>query len=343
MASAKPASLVASLRLAMSRPVLSLILLITLIAPNAGMAEDRGTLSLVIENDMFGRGTDRHYTHGTRLAWLSPADQIPEMVDDWAARVPLFASRGAKRVSYSIGQNIFTPSDITEKTPWANERPYAGWLYGSVGLVSDSGTRLDNLELMLGVIGPWSLAGQTQDFVHDLIDSPDPQGWDHQLDTEPGLVLTYERKWRNWWDLDLVGLEVDLSPRVGASVGNVFTHLETGVTVRLGDNLPADYGPPRIRPSLPGSDFFLPTDGLGWYLFAGVGGRAVARNVFLDGNTFSDSHHVTRKIWVGDLQAGIALTYGRTRVAFTQIVRSPEFEGQDAVDSFGAISLSVRY
>ncbi len=318
-------------------------LLLAAAAHAADEPDARGTFSVIVENDLFGRGTDRHYTHGTRFAWLSAPGDVPDTVAGWAARLPLFATGGTRRVSYSVGQNIFTPSDITVETLQVNDRPYAGWLYGAVGLVSDTGQRLDNLELMVGVVGPWSLAGQTQDFVHDLIGSADPRGWDHQLDNEPGLVLTYERKWRRWRNLDLLGLEADLSPRVGASVGNVFTHLETGVTVRLGDNLPADYGPPRIRPSLPGSDFFLPTDGLGWYLFAGIGGRLVARNIFLDGNTFSDSHHVTRKIWVGDLQAGIALTYGRTRVAFTQIVRSPEFDGQDAVDSFGAISLSVQY
>jgi len=37
------------------------------------------------------------------------------------------------------------------------------------------------------------------------------------------------------------------------------------------------------------------------YLFAFVDGRAVGRDIFLDGNTFTDSHSVTRKTFVGDL------------------------------------------
>ena len=67
------------------------------------------------------------------------------------------------------------------------------------------------------------------------------------------------------------------------------TYLEVGATLRIGNDLPNDYGAPRIRPSLPGSNFFLPRDNFGWYLFAGAGGRAVAYNIFLDGNTDGNS------------------------------------------------------
>lgn len=67
--------------------------------------------------------------------------------------------------------------------------------------------------------------------------------------------------------------------------------------LRLGQRLPLDYGPPRIQPSLPGSGFFVPPqDRFGWYLFAGVEGRAVARNIFLDGNTFRDSRSVDKEL-----------------------------------------------
>ena len=83
------------------------------------------------------------------------------------------------------------------------------------------------------------------------------------------------------------------------------------MTIRIGDDLPNNYGPPRIRPSLPGSDFFVNRDKLGWYLFAGFECRLVGRNIFLDGNTFSDSHSMDKRYLVGDFQTGVALTYGR--------------------------------
>ena len=57
----------------------------------------------------------------------------------------------------------------------------------------------------------------------------------------------------------------------------------------------------RIEPSLPGSDFFEPTGGFSAYVFAGVDGRAIARNLFLDGNTFEGSRSVNKMNLVGDL------------------------------------------
>src|SRR3546814_8870959 len=105
----------------------------------------------------------------------------------------------------------------------------------------------------------------------------------------------------------LNNLGVDVTPHLGAALGNVYTYGAGGLTLRFGEDLPDDYGPPRIRPALPGSDYFRPTDDFGWYFFAGAEGRIVARNIFLDGNTFKDSHSVDKRPLVADLQAGIAV------------------------------------
>ena len=223
------------------------------------------------------------------------------------------------------------------------DRTYAGWLYGGVGLVSDTGRRYDNLELDLGIVGPQSYAEDTQKFVHGVIGANQPQGWHNQLKNEPGVVLTYERAWRGVAQAYPLDFAADLSPHVGGSLGNVFTQAAGGLILRVGRDLPDDYGPPRIRPSLPGSDFFVPTGAFGWYLFAGVEERAVARNIFLDGNTFAHSRSVDKNTWVGDFQYGIAVTVGATRIALTEINRTREFEGQQHPDSFGALTVGFRF
>ena len=211
-------------------------------------------------------------------------------------------------------------------------------------MTSDTGSRLDNLELDIGIVGRASLAGRAQRLVHRLIDSPMPRGWSNQLHNEPGIVLNYERKWRNGYDFDFHGLGFDFTPHIGASVGNVYTLGAAGGTIRFGHELPADYGPPRIRPALPGSSFFKPTENLGWYFFLGrrrKSGRA--KHLILDGNTFRDSHRVDKKPLVGDLQAGVAVTYGPARIAYTQVFRTREFDTQGSPDSFGAINLTVQF
>ena len=300
-------------------------------------------------NDLFG-GSDAHFTHGTRLSALSPDGHVPGFIERAGKWLPLFPEDSNLRVTYSLGQEMFTPEHIEERELIEDDRPYAGWLYGGIGLISENGDRLDNLELNVGVVGPASLADKTQIEYHKLIDVDVPEGWDNQLENEPGVVLYYERKWRNLWQLELGdvamfnNLGVDLTPHLGGALGNVFTYGAGGLTLRLGEDLPNDYGPPRLRPALPGSDYFRPTDWFGWYLFAGAEGRIVARNIFLDGNTFEDSHSVDKRPLVLDLQAGIAIMLGeRVRLAYTHLLRSEEYREQDAPDQFGTISVSIRF
>jgi len=138
-------------------------------------------------------------------------------------------------------------------------------------------------------------------------------------------------------------LKFDAVPHFGGSLGNVYTYAAGGLTLRLGSRLEDDFGPPRIRPSLPGSSYFLPHREFTWYFFTGFEGRAVVRNIFLDGNTFSDSHSVDKKPFVGDLQAGLSAQWDRFRLTYNQIFRTKEFDGQEKSDIFGALSLSYHF
>jgi hypothetical protein len=317
--------------------------------PDLGIPDQAGILSVQVENDMWGNGTDRHYTHGTRISYLS-SEETPTWLKRAAAFVPIFSRRGHLRTSYAVGQSIFTPEDITRKDLIDDERPYAGWLYGAIGLISDhrvrdgslGSGRLDSLELNLGVVGPSALAEETQSFVHKIVDAPQPKGWRNQLHDEFGIMLVYDRQWQAQYVSEVYGLGIDLTPNVGGTLGNVLTSVSCGATLRIGRDLPSDYGPPSIRPSLPGSGFFRPTRNFGWYLFTGVEGRYVLHSIFLDGNTFRDSHSVDREPWVGDIQAGLVLTWGDVRLSFTNIFRTDEFAEQKSSTEFGSLSLSFR-
>ncbi len=304
--------------------------------------DDAGILTFNFENDYFA-DRDRHFTNGVRFSWLSAEEEIPKWLYSFSELLPFFDESGQKRYSLSVGQNIFTPRDITRSDLIVSDRPYAGWSYLGFGIISDKGTSYDNIQLTVGVVGPSSGSELSQKRVHEWTDSQDPKGWSHQLSDELGVILRYETKWRNIYQFSPFGLAMDFTPHLGGAIGNVYTYAATGLTARIGYDLPSDFGPPRIQPSLPGSDFFVPTKQVGWYLFAGAEGRAIARNIFLDGNTFDDSHSVDRKGFVGDIQAGVAFTYGDLRIAYTHVVRSKEFKQQQARDKFGALSVSVRF
>lgn len=336
------------------------------VAAAAASPAEHGVLSVQVENDLFGGGTDRHYTNGIRASYLTPARRCAAdngcnhgFMERAASILPFFDPGEEMRRSYSIGQNMYTPSDITIPDLMPDDRPYAGWLYAGFGLVGKNSyttrpgrkyNRIDNLELNIGVVGPASGASFVHKRWHDWFNFTTPRGWHNQLRNEPGVVLFYERIWqfilRPMPESDL---ELDFSPSVGAALGNVYTHGAAGLRLRVGANLPDDYGPPRIRPSLSGSDYFVPKERkLGVYVFAAAEGRAVAQNIFLDGNTFRDSHSVDKKHFVGDLQLGAAVVTPHrgflppTRLSYTYIFRSREFAGQDRGDRYGSINLSVQ-
>jgi len=328
------------------------------------------TFNVLAENDLWGSGSDKHFTHGTRLSFVESRKDIEKATSctqeqrekesgglDFIRNIfnPLLGEESrmnVDQVSFILGQNIFTPEDISNPNLILNDRPYAGWLYFGVGLMhsdirNEGFAIFDTLEIDLGIVGPEAYAQNVQTWWHaNISDSPRPAGWDNQLKNEPGLLINLERKLRiGLTPHDYDGLQVDFLPSVGAALGNVYTYASAGGMFRLGVNLPVDYGPPRIRPGAQGSDFFQydKKKPVSWYAYAGVEGRALATNIFLDGNTFTDSHSVDKKYFVGDLHVGFVLVIYHARLTFSQVFRSSEFNGQKELSEFGSINLSVAW
>ena len=302
-------------------------------------------LTFTYENDQFG-GADKYYTTGWQLAWRSTAPDLPPAIASAVAWSRLlFPQDGTVRWGLALGQNIYTPDDTTLQIPDPKDRPYAGWLYGSLTVASFTERSIGSVELQLGVVGPAALGEQVQNNVHWLLGIETSAGWDYQLDNEPGINLIFSRQWRYSWPLfgDPDGLAYGIVPSVAASLGNVQTYAAAGFMMKFGSNLTSDFGPQRIRPAVGGSAFFRPNGRWGWYILAGVEGRAIARDIFLDGNTWADSRSVDKKPFVGDAIFGAVLIMPWARLTYTHTFRSEEFEGQGKKTQFGSVSLSMPF
>ena len=327
------------------------------------MAEGKsdGYFTLQLENDKFV-GTDRHYTHGTRVSWVWEDEaKVPDWISSLLDAAYIFSTPKKKQMGFTLGQNIFTPEDTLSSSLIANDRPYAGWGYLGLSLHAEIDGRFfhqsfegqDTLEIDFGMVGPQSYAKEAQNGIHRLIGTYEANGWGHQLKNEPTANIMMERTWRKSdpFRVDALSgalgrpLEWDILPSAGISLGNVHTHAGAGLMLRLGQALNVDYGPPKIQPNLPGrGSFTAPERGdIGWYLFAGAEGRYVVRNMFLDGNTFTDSHSVDKKPWVADFRVGVAMVHRRVRIALTQVYRTREFKTQRQGDIFGALTATVRF
>ena len=319
---------------------------------------DNGFLTFQVENDLFARlsNTDRHYTNGLQISWLSaPRTDLPGWMKTLSAP-PVFGwftndahvVKTDHRIGVSLAQAIFTPDDTDQSAPILTDRPYAAWLHMTFALQSVRENAAheawqDQWKLDLGVVGPWALGRQTQNGWHRLIGVDSANGWSHQLRNEPGVNLSYERDWRTaaLTTPRLLGYETDAIPYGIVALGNVSTYAGAGAIFRIGPTLPDDFGPPRIYPGVGGSEWFHSVNGFEWYLFAGGEARAVARDIFLDGNTFRDSQGVDKKNFVFDGKLGAVAVIGSTRLSFTHVFRTREFYGQPKIDQFGSITLSL--
>lgn len=237
--------------------------------------------------------------------------------------------------SYFAGQNFYTPGNKQIKELQPNDRPYAGYLYAGADFKFRRAPAMqDTFGVTAGIVGPHSYAEQTQNTVHRWIGDNTAKGWDNQLEDEIGIILKAERAvafplQRNF----------DLVTTLGGNLGNVYTQAYTGALLRFGYNLP-DYffGGDIIFPRAPN-----PVTAPGWslYMFAGPFGRAVLQNIFLDGNTFRDSHSIDKKPFVAEGRAGFAIEKGYYRIMYTYVVQSKEYDTQQKTpNDFGEITLS---
>jgi hypothetical protein len=103
-----------------------------------------------------------------------------------------------------------------------------------------------------------------------------------------------------------------------------------GFVTRLGYHVSLDYAPLVC----PGGAATVPTvkenrqddqkTGFGLFLLAGAEGRAVVRNIFLDGNTSKDGHSVDKKHFVGHLETGVASVWRNLELPYAHACRTGE-------------------
>lgn len=316
-------------------------------------ARSASVVTFYLENDYFG-ATDRHYTNGAKLSWLS-ADLATWGQHGWrkalVEALPFVNRPGTqKNFGLAIGQNMYTPDDTDLVVPDPTDRPYAGWTYLEINFIGRTATVMDALSLQVGMVGPKSYADQTQEKVHEWLRNDQSQGWAYQLKDEIGVNVLFERRWRMYarGARDAVGF--DIVPHLGVSLGTVQTYANAGATARLGFRLPSDFGTELIaggaitNSPLDDRDPRLgPRGGASVFVFGGVDGRAVARDLFLDGNTWKDSRSVDKEPLVGDSYWGAGVVLAQWQITYTYVVRSKEFKTQREINQFGSITISRAF
>jgi lipid A 3-O-deacylase len=320
--------------------------------------EDPHSYTLQWENDI--GFSDRWYTNGMRATKSQLTKDsnkahdkfLSFLADRWCDNKGGCTVRGQ-----ALGQNFYTPGDITVAGPQPDDRPWAGWLYYGVTAqkVIDHGS-MESLEIDLGIVGPAAGGKFVQKTWHELVGAREPRGWGNQLRNEPGVMVTWVKRVRLF-----ASQSIDFTGHHGWNAGNVMTALAIGGTLRMGKGL-CGYGTPPIPSTvLLGAD---PSPALldknasdercapgnrrsEWYGFLYGELRLVAHNIFLDGNTFRDSHSVDKKHAVADYGFGVSvLRRNNRRVTFMRINRTPEFtapSGTKKLQQYSGIAFTQEF
>jgi lipid A 3-O-deacylase len=294
------------------------------------------TFTLQEEDDSLVRASvsgDSGYTNGTRMLWRWTPSPLSHM-DRYARILCGHDSRNCERtVTAGIGQNMYTPENLFSTRPLVGDRPYGGWLYGTLMFDATKPTTNDHIELSAGVIGRHSYAAQAQIFVHKQLAPNDiPVGWDTQIGEWAAFLASYERSVKllprrqrregpEWFDV---------TPAIGGAAGNVFVNASASTTLRLGYNLPSHFIVPihavpfaartgaheeEKRPEpLPNWDA---------YVYVVANGSYVLRNVFLDAD--DGTYLIERRPWVRERRAGASFRVRHFRLAYQYTHRSSEF------------------
>lgn len=310
--------------------------------------------SVYWENDSLaslvgGRPSDKWYTNGLKLVYsyadgcaMSHTKMMQTAASGIAKQFDLFNDEA--RHGVVIGQLMFTPKNIAISAPQPNDRYYGGWLYFGHIIQSDSSAiKTSTGELDVGIVGPYSYAGQVQTFVHgQMLHVTLPAGWDHQIRGEPGIQLSYNQ-------IEKIPKTVtafsDASFYRGAVVGTVFDNVKGGLVFRLGSNLE----------SIPVSIIESPLISSnkwqrhGAYMLLRTEVQGVLHNTFIDGSFFRSApfqSNVKRKPIVAQATLGLVkegVFDGDAKLSFlltrrTAEFTSPEF-GAGTLFTYGTLNL----
>ena len=282
------------------------------------IAQAPSSLTLRVDNDAFDfwmlpwNRPDEEYSSGVHITY--DGGDAPwwgrHLITGSACTVRSTSCRSQR---LEIGQDMYTPARSADNPVAApGSRRNAGWLYLSQSARALHQSRSDELTLTLGVTGPPSLAELTQKLAHNAAPSLNrPADWSGQIAFEPGVIVRYEERWRAVLSEHSVG--VDVIPKWAANVGNVSTAAELGIQTRVGWHVRHPW---------------LPEDGpFSVALVAGASGRAIARDLFLDGNTFRANHDVGHETFVGSGELGLELHISRFLLAYRAVNDTRSYSG----------------
>ncbi len=325
----------------MTRAVRSAALTALIIASAIAQDDGGGLVYLTYDNDLVAKSDDG-YSGGIYLGYVSPYSDsysqapIPDGIARALDRLPFVQRPGRRRfVAYQLSQLTFTPDDTDRVDLVVDDMPYSGLLLFGATAAAQDARHHDALTLIVGVVGPASLAEDVQIGLHSATGNATVDGWDNQLGNEPIINLQYDHRWRVGDFATGQRLHGDTVLGGGVALGNMQTMANVGVGLRWGVNVSEDtfvpppfYGQESVGTMSPPPDRAAGRRRVA-YLALGVDAALTANQIQFDGNTFRDSHSVDHDHWTARGYLGIHLRLGRAVLAAALIQSTVPWDRPD--------------
>jgi hypothetical protein len=299
-------------------------------------------MNFFIENDADFR-TDEAYTHGASITALF----LRKDIRDTIFHIPFTDYKKQDNyISFAYAQKIYTPQDLESSELIEDDRPYAGYSYIQTALHQSYNHSLKSLTFQIGLVGPSTGMESVQKTIHDIIGSPYPQGWEHQLGDELTIQLNYDEtiyiKTK-----DIYSYKSVVIPNYGFELGNASTKVYTGALFRIGNYIPDDYGSLPLNSNsynkIPLEKSYQPAKGWNFCFNFSLKANLIARDIFLDGNSNRESHSVDKNNFTINGGYGFSLFYNNFSMDYMHTHTSKEFKEQDYYTGYGSFIFSYYF
>ncbi len=299
--------------------------------------EEASFINLSVENDLFifkGDATDRYYTNGVRLDYF-----FEKKTRRFPSSLLLKISDDKNVYGWGIAQYMFTPSRIDIPAVQYNDRPYAGTLFTIHSLSSNDYSKKLKVtsELYLGVMGPLSLAEETQIWVHGLFNYTKPEGWGNQVPND--IVINYNLRLEK--EMIYVPEKLFVTGTLETYNGTLYNAMGAGFILRAGGI--SNFFDPQ-------SKFSSDKKKARFFVVLKPTLRVIYYNALLQGGiitNISESHkgYILNKDQIERLnvfaEAGIVYKHPKIKVMFMQKMRTAPIKNGNALE-VGNVSLGLK-
>jgi len=296
-----------------------------------------GSISFSVDNDGL-LGSDRGYTNGIFFKFNSStvADKeklTPFAINRLADVLPLQQDT-QKGWGVTLGQQIWTPSDISSDEEQKNDRPYTGFLFVKASLFESSEKIANKYSFMFGGVGPHAFAEKSQKAVHSMIGSDKPMGWHRQIENQTVFNLSYETQRLLTRAEAWSAQDYDLALTARANLGNFQNELALGGIVRWGSALQQSFSSVGFTPGNYIDASMLSTSKSGQFAYLALEGRYRFNDITIDGARPKHLFDVHTQHWQSTVSSGFLTYQDSWGLAVSVVASTPDY--QEDIRDFNA-------